>query len=209
MGLIGWHQEVAHLSSLDWRSQLSYPCVDLPCCFQPIRKWYYRLVHLTGWFICFKFVRFGRTGIRWGGCLSVVMLNGFRWCWHLIINFLSRPQCMNNITLIQWLILSQMSLLRIPRFIIGWLGKVPFCLSFCGLANWFIWTSSLCTVCMRESWFFMYLSIFLSKSVILLSSWGSGRKIMELGWESFVNSLKNWADGWENYDGNRKSWVDN
>ena len=31
---------------------------------------------------------------------------------------------------------------------------------------------------------------------------------MELRWESFVNSLKNWADGWENYDGNWKSWVD-
>jgi len=25
---------------------------------------------------------------------------------------------------------------------------------------------------------------------------------VELGWESFVDSLKNWADGWENYDGN-------
>ena len=57
-------------------------------------------------------------------------------------------------------------------FIIGWLGKIPFCLSFCGLANWLIWTSILCIVCMRESWFFMYLFIFLSKSVILLSSWG-------------------------------------
>ena len=50
-------------------------------------------------------------------------------------------------------------------FIIGWLGKVPFCLSFCGLANWLIWTSSLRIVCMRESLFFMYLFMFLSKSV--------------------------------------------
>ena len=30
---------------------------------------------------------------------------------------------------------------------------------------------------------------------------------MELGWESFVDSLKNWADRWENYDGNWKSWL--
>ena len=26
----------------------------------------------------------------------------------------------------------------------------------------------------------------------------SRRKIVELGWKSFVDSLKNWADGWEN-----------
>ena len=36
----------------------------------------------------------------------------------------------------------------------------------------------------------------------------SGKKIVELGWKSFVDSLKNWADDWENYDGNQESWVD-
>ena len=33
MGLVRWHQEVAHLSLLSWRSQLSYPCVNFACCF--------------------------------------------------------------------------------------------------------------------------------------------------------------------------------
>ena len=32
--------------------------------------------------------------------------------------------------------------------------------------------------------------------------------MVELGWESFVGSLKIWADGWEKYDGNYKQWVD-
>jgi len=34
------------------------------------------------------------------------------------------------------------------------------------------------------------------------------RKIVELGWESFVDNLKNWVDGLKNCDGNLKSWVD-
>ena len=33
-------------------------------------------------------------------------------------------------------------------------------------------------------------------------------KIVELGWESFVDNLKNWVDGWKNCDGNLKSWID-
>ena len=33
-------------------------------------------------------------------------------------------------------------------------------------------------------------------------------KIVELGWESFVDSLKSQVDGWENYAENQKSWVD-
>jgi len=35
-----------------------------------------------------------------------------------------------------------------------------------------------------------------------------GRKIVELGWESFVDNWENWVDGWKNCDGNLKSWVD-
>jgi len=34
------------------------------------------------------------------------------------------------------------------------------------------------------------------------------RKIVELGWESFIDNLKNWVDGWKNCDGNLKFWVD-
>ena len=32
--------------------------------------------------------------------------------------------------------------------------------------------------------------------------------MVKLGWENFVDSLKNWAEGWENYDCSQKSWVD-
>ena len=129
-----------------------------------------RLVHLTGWLICFRFVRFGRIGTRWGRCLSVIVLNGIGWYWHLIINFLYRPQCMNNITLIQWLILSQWACWEFLGFIIGWMGKVPFASHF---MDWliglfdplafvlFAWGNlgSLCTFSC-------------SLKVILLSSWG-------------------------------------
>jgi len=34
------------------------------------------------------------------------------------------------------------------------------------------------------------------------------RKIVELGWENFVDNWKNWVDGWKNCDGNLESWVD-
>jgi len=65
-------------------------------------------------------------------------------------------------------------------FVTGWLGKVPFSLSFCEVANWLIWISSLvmtyvwllCIICMRDSWFFMYLSMSFSKLVILFSNGG-------------------------------------
>ena len=63
-------------------------------------------------------------------------------------------------------------------------------------------------VCMRESWFFIYLSMFLSKSVILFLIEDSGRRIVELGWESFVDNSKSWVDDWENCYGNWRSWVD-
>ena len=61
---------------------------------------------------------------------------------------------------------------------------------------------------MRESWFFMYLSMFLSKSIFSFQVEDSGRKIVELGWESFIDNLKILAAGWENYDGDLKSWTD-
>ena len=142
------------------------------------------------WLICFRFVRFERIGIRWGGCLIVIMLNEIRWYWHLIINFLSRAQCMNSITLIHWLTSAKWACWEFLGFVIGWLGKVPFCLSFVGVASWLIWTSSLCIVCMRESWFFMYLFMFSQSQSFSFLVEDFGRKIVELGWESFVDSLK-------------------
>ena len=50
--------------------------------------------------------------------------------------------------------------------------------------------------------------MFLSKSSFSFQVEDSGRKIVELGWESFVNNLKNWVDGWKNCDGNLKSSID-
>jgi len=49
----------------------------------------------------------------------------------------------------------------------------------------------------------MYLSIFLSK-LFSFHVEDSGRKMVELGWKSFADSLKNY---WENFDGNLKSWL--
>ena len=111
--------------------------------FQPIRKWYYRLVHMTGWLILF---RFGKIRSRWGGCLCVVVLNGIRWCWHLInLNVWTTLYWFNGWSSAKW------ACWEFQGFITGWMGKVPFSLSFCGLANWVIWTSTLCIVCMRKS----------------------------------------------------------
>jgi len=76
---------------------------------QPIGKWYNRLVHLTGWLIIFRFVRFER--IRVDACVWL--------CWvgfvgvDIDYQLFFWPQCMNSITLIQRLILSQTVLVRI------------------------------------------------------------------------------------------------
>ena len=48
MGLVGWHQEVAiYLHLIEDLNYLIHVWILLVV-FQPIRKWYYRLVHLTG-----------------------------------------------------------------------------------------------------------------------------------------------------------------
>ena len=54
----------------------------------------------------------------------------------------------------------------------------------------------------------MYLFMFLSKSSFSFLVEDYGRKIVELGGKSFVDSLKSYMDGWEKYCENWKSWVD-
>jgi len=78
-------------------------------------------------------------------------------------------------------------------FVTGWLGKVSFSLSSYRLANWLIWTSSLYTVFMRDSWFSCTFPCFSQNQSFSSHVEDFEKKIEELGWESFVNNLKN---GW-------------
>ena len=87
----------------------------------------------------------------------------------------------------------------------SWLGKVLLSVSLGELVNWLIWPSSLCIVCMRESWFFMYFLYFSQNQSFTIQVEDFGRKMVELGWENFIDNLKNC---WQNCVGNLKSWVD-
>ena len=90
-------------------------------------------------------------------------------------------------------------------FIIGWLGKVPFCLSCCGLANWLIWPSSLCMFAWGNLDFSCAFPYFSQNQSFSFQVEDSGRKMVELGWESFVDNLKNCC---ENCEGILESSVD-
>jgi len=76
MGLLDyikkWHIFLHLIKDLNY---LIHVCILLVV-LQPIWKWYYRLIHLTGWLVFFRLVRFWRIGARWSGCLYVIMLNG-------------------------------------------------------------------------------------------------------------------------------------
>ena len=159
MGLVGWHQEVAHLSSLDW---------ILLVVFQPIRN---GTIGFCTWLVNLSVL--GSSDLEGSGLDEV---DACVWlCWMELdgVNtWLSTffPN-LNVWTTLHWFNYwssAKWACWEFLGFITGWLGKVPFILSFFELANWLIRTSSLCIVCMRESWFFMYLFMFFSKSVILL-----------------------------------------
>ena len=51
----------------------------------------------------------------------------------------------------------------------------------------------------------MYLTYFSQSQSFSFLVEDSGRKIVELGWESFVDNVKNC---WENFEGDLESWVD-
>jgi len=138
------------------------------------------ILSICGFYLLF-FSLFGNGSISlctWLANLCVVVLNGIEW----IDTWLSTlfPD-LNVWTILHWLNYwssIRWTWLEFLGFLNCWLGKVSLGLSLCELASWLIWTSNLimacafCNVCMRDSWFLIYLSIVFSKSVIFFSSGG-------------------------------------
>ena len=140
--------------------------------------------------------------MRW--FLSVIVLSGIGWYWYLIINFLSRPQCMTTLHWFNDWSSNKWACWEFLGFIIGWLCKVPFCLSFYGLANWLIWPYSLCIVCMRDLGSSCTFPYFSQNQSFSFQAKDSERRAVELGWENFVDNVKNC---WENCEGDLESWL--